>query len=156
MMKAPQHTLPGATARSITDPEAALAFILAGKAVFTARSERTWEHLTFSIRNWKKAKHGTMHFVGVRTGNDFANIGVVLNRNSFTRGKRADLPWDDPRVRGFRYVFEHLCQRRMPPRCEVWHEGQCGRCGRALTDPESIERGIGPECIKKVGGLNGA
>lgn len=25
----------------------------------------------------------------------------------------------------------------------------CGRCGRDLTDPESIKRGIGPECIKK-------
>jgi hypothetical protein len=29
---------------------------------------------------------------------------------------------------------------------EVWHEGRCGRCGRALTVPESVERGIGPEC----------
>ncbi len=25
----------------------------------------------------------------------------------------------------------------------------CRRCGRELTDPESIKRGIGPECIKK-------
>lgn len=28
------------------------------------------------------------------------------------------------------------------------HEGRCGRCGRALTVPESIESGIGPECAK--------
>lgn len=25
----------------------------------------------------------------------------------------------------------------------------CERCGRLLTDPESIKRGIGPECLLK-------
>lgn len=141
------------TARPITDPEQALRFMLAGKATFTVRSERTGEHLTFQVRNWKKAKHGPMHFVSVRTGNDFATVGAIRDRASFGHTRRSDLPADDPRVRGFRYVFEHLCQRKaMPPRCEVWHEGQCGRCARPLTDPVSIERGIGPECIKKVGG----
>lgn len=28
-------------------------------------------------------------------------------------------------------------------------ESNCGVCGRTLTDPESIERGIGPECYKQ-------
>lgn len=28
--------------------------------------------------------------------------------------------------------------------------GRCGRCGRRLTDPESIRRGIGPECAALV------
>jgi hypothetical protein len=28
--------------------------------------------------------------------------------------------------------------------------GKCGICGRKLTTPESIERGIGPECITKL------
>jgi hypothetical protein len=27
--------------------------------------------------------------------------------------------------------------------------GRCKRCGRLLTDPVSVERGVGPECIKK-------
>ncbi len=27
--------------------------------------------------------------------------------------------------------------------------GRCGACGRRLTDPESIDNGIGPECIKR-------
>jgi hypothetical protein len=33
---------------------------------------------------------------------------------------------------------------------EVWHEGTCGKCGRALTVPSSIENGLGPECIKSL------
>lgn len=28
--------------------------------------------------------------------------------------------------------------------------GRCGKCGRTLTDPESIERGIGPECWSRM------
>jgi hypothetical protein len=27
------------------------------------------------------------------------------------------------------------------------HTGKCGRCGRKLTDPQSIARGIGPDCL---------
>lgn len=27
---------------------------------------------------------------------------------------------------------------------------RCSRCGRALSNPQSISRGIGPECIKEV------
>lgn len=27
--------------------------------------------------------------------------------------------------------------------------GRCRRCGRALTDPASVERGVGPDCVKK-------
>lgn len=30
----------------------------------------------------------------------------------------------------------------------VLHEGKCGRCGRKLTVPESIDTGLGPECVK--------
>lgn len=28
--------------------------------------------------------------------------------------------------------------------------GSCPKCGKSLTDPESIERGIGPHCYKLV------
>lgn len=33
---------------------------------------------------------------------------------------------------------------------QVWHTGRCSRCGRLLTVPESIEKGIGPECESRV------
>jgi len=32
--------------------------------------------------------------------------------------------------------------------------GSCGICGRTLTDPESIENGIGPICAQKVGWMS--
>jgi hypothetical protein len=39
----------------------------------------------------------------------------------------------------------------LPPDAEVMHEGRCACCGRPLTVPESIERGIGPDCWEKMG-----
>jgi len=31
-----------------------------------------------------------------------------------------------------------------------YHLGRCGHCGRKLTDPISIKRGLGPKCVEKV------
>lgn len=139
------------TEHAITSPSDALKFLLAGKAIFTVRSEKTGDHLTYQVRQWKKAKHGTMHFVSVRTGNDYAKIGVVRDGHDLSLGgAKSDLPYEDTRVRGFFYVFNHLKRDLMPPKAEIWHEGACGRCGRPLTDPISIERGIGPDCFSKM------
>ena len=38
----------------------------------------------------------------------------------------------------------------LPEGYEARHEGRCARCGRALTVPESIDSGFGPECARKV------
>ncbi len=140
------------TNAQFTSAQDALDFLLAGKATVTLKSEATGDHLTFQVRKWKKAKNGSMHFVSVRTGNDYANVGIVTDNVNFTRGRKSDFEFDAKEVKAFRYFFGHLCQHHLPPKCEVWHEGQCGRCGRPLTDPESIARGIGPDCLAKMGG----
>jgi hypothetical protein len=46
----------------------------------------------------------------------------------------------------FDYVLNKL-KTNKTTEFEVWHEGKCGKCGRALT-PSSILTGIGPECSK--------
>jgi hypothetical protein len=39
--------------------------------------------------------------------------------------------------------------RDLPENIEFYHLGRCGRCGRKLTDPESINRGLGPKCSEE-------
>ena len=41
-------------------------------------------------------------------------------------------------------------QGRMPLTLTVFHDGKCGRCGRKLTVPESIQSGLGPVCAGQV------
>ena len=42
--------------------------------------------------------------------------------------------------------------RPMPDGYGVYHMGRCMRCGRDLTEPESIKSGLGPYCRGKVFG----
>lgn len=37
-----------------------------------------------------------------------------------------------------------------PDACEVFLATKCAMCGHSLTDPESITRGIGPECYGRA------
>lgn len=39
----------------------------------------------------------------------------------------------------------------LPAGYSIKHIGKCGRCGRELTNPASIDSGIGPECARQIG-----
>jgi hypothetical protein len=41
-------------------------------------------------------------------------------------------------------------EKSVPEGYAVHHEGRCGRCGRPLTVPSSIETGLGPDCAAKI------
>jgi len=47
-------------------------------------------------------------------------------------------------------VWENNTQPLIDKGFALHHEGKCGRCGRKLTVPLSIETGIGPECASKM------
>jgi hypothetical protein len=51
-------------------------------------------------------------------------------------------------VRVFDFVFSKLNSGTLSPLIEIWHQGRCGKCGKVLTVPKSIESGFGPECSK--------
>jgi len=129
-------------------------FALAGNATLTVQNPNTGNRFTFKIRcktnaNGKKSPH----FVSVLNGSDnysnYAYIGFIRDDKFIWGGGKAKAGKDSPSVKAFIWFWNHIGN---PAPAEVWHEGKCGRCGRKLTVPESIERGIGPECAK----LNGA
>ena len=75
---------------------------------------------------------------------------TVLAKNVKTSGVIASpLEPTDMRARAFEWLWRMLKSAKpLPPTFEFWHEGRCGKCGKKLTTPESIERGLGPECAK--------
>lgn len=137
----------------ITDAAEALRYILAGKATVSLKSARSGDHLTYRVEKPKPSTakpNAPSHFVKVRTGNDFAYLGFIGKDGAFVHGRKADLPQDSLQVKAFRWTVDQLRAKQLPDVLEVWHEGCCGRCNRPLTDPESIKRGIGPDCILKM------
>lgn len=139
-----------------TDALKATQFMMAGKAIVTLVSARTGNRFTYQIT---KSKDGACHFVGLLVGSDnnsnYKYIGRI-SRAVFWAGRKfpreGDIAKDAPSVKAFAWAWQNLIRNTVPAELEIWHEGSCGRCGRRLTVPSSIEQGFGPECINHVMG----
>jgi hypothetical protein len=137
-------------AGQLTTHHDVVAFILAGNATFTLKSERTGTRFTYRVR---KSEDGRVHFVSLMTGSDnessFQYLGTIRDR-AYQHGRKSKIGESSPGAMAFSWFHAHLQTNRLPPQLQVWHEGQCGRCARKLTVPESVERGYGPECAGLV------
>lgn len=134
----------------------AMTYMLAGNAYITLRSAKTSTRYTYRITRAKNALDETgVHFVKVLTGpeneNNYSYFGYIKNKEYYPGGSKAKIGNDAPSVVAFKWAFDKLMQDAELSHLEVWHDGRCGRCGRKLTVPESVERGIGPECAVIMG-----
>jgi hypothetical protein len=128
----------------------ALKFIFAGKSIVTFLNTKTNNRFTFKV---KVAKDSNLFFVSVLTSPDvYTYIGTCVEGN-FKWGKKSVISKDAQSVKVFEYVINKLKSDNLPDFIEVWHEGFCGKCGKRLTVPQSIETGLGPDCIKKLSKL---
>lgn len=129
-------------------------FILAGNALFTVRNAETGNRFTYRARVAKDdngdAQVSGPYFVQVLTGpentSDYTYLGTIFHGEKYFHGRKSRIGEDAQSNRVFQWFFHHLNQNSLPDAIEVWHEGRCCVCGRTLTDPESIELGIGPVC----------
>lgn len=144
-------------------------YVLGGNAVFTIVSKSTGRRFTYKVKsapkdrnqNWSpNNQNRDMYFVSVRTGPDnWDYIGFVKRNphdNHDTKfffvhgGGKSKIRLEADSVKGFDWFIGRMEGfKPFEDQMEFWHEGKCGRCGRKLTVPESIEAGIGPECAGK-------
>lgn len=132
----------------ITTATAIAAFILAGNARFTVRNPNTGNRFTFRVRQGKgeNAPHFVQVLTGPDNGADYCYLGTIFTDGRFVVTRKSRISPDAPSARAFSWTWARLQAGRDLGPAEVWHEGRCGRCGRALTVPESIESGLGPVC----------
>ncbi len=132
-------------------------FAKAGSAILTIKSETSGKHYTYRVKKSKKDRDnpGALLFVSAMTGRnnlkDYTYMGVITSRDVFKITKNSKFPDTDQRVIAFKYFWERLMNNNIPENLTVQHEGRCGRCGRLLTNPASLESGFGPECRGLVG-----
>ena len=134
--------------------KAALDFITAGKATVSLKSLRTGKHFTFKIDQAKDNKD--MFFVKVLNGSDnswtgdWMFLGTIFSTSAPTlRAGKKGRP-DAPSFKALEWTLENLLRGAISDELEIWHEGQCGMCRKPLTDPTSIEIGLGPICRAKL------
>jgi len=131
-------------------------FLTAGKAIFTV-SNPTGTRYTFKVSK-PRDKEDCPFFVSLLTGPDnwanYTYMGIYVKQGeNFVLKLTAKSRYTDDTlpVKVFRWVSNVLqANQDLPTGYTIHHEGKCGRCGRRLTVPESIETGFGPECAGKV------
>lgn len=136
----------------------ALMFTLAGNARLTLVSKKTGTRFTYRVRQPKGTRSSTgrvVHFVSILTGSDnessFSYLGTIFDGGNYRHGIKSRVTEDASCAKVWSWFWPRLRNGHGLEQVEIWHEGRCGRCGRALTVPESIKRGIGPECDRHVG-----
>lgn len=133
-------------------------FIFAGKAIFTIHNNQTGNRFTFRLMQVKDAD---VYFVSLLTGPDnyhsYSFFGTVFDKKRFSYSfKKSKVDLKDERqamgVKTFQWFFDTLISltKPFPPQVQIWHEGVCGKCGKKLTVPDSIEIGLGPICAKRA------
>ena len=135
-------------------------FVFAGNAVFTLRSTKTGARYTYKVRAKKedleRGEADGTYFVNLLRGPDntadFAYVGVLRRDMALRLTSASRMGRGAPAVAALVWFLDAMRNGRavLPVPLEVWHEGRCGRCGRLLTVPESIGRGIGPECAGRM------
>jgi len=122
-------------------------YMLAGNATVTLKSRKSGSHYTYNVRILKGSQGPW--FVAVSTGDDFLFIGTIFKDGHFAHSRKSPLSADARSVQAFAWSWDRIVAGRPLGDLEVWHQGTCGKCGRALTHPDSIASGIGPICAAK-------
>ena len=133
-------------------------FLTAGDAVFTVKNHASGNHYTYRIAPPKTQKdpNNPIYFVSALVGpdntSDYAYMGLLIVQKDWENWKvvkTAKSSWGPETtifkalVWAIKVVVE---QQTIPDVYSIKHSGHCGRCGRLLTEPESIDCGIGPIC----------
>lgn len=126
--------------------------LLAGGVEATA-TMRNGEHVTVSIRTRKRSGRGwanaslgeqdsrtSISVLGSKVG--WLNVDETGRLLLTLRTRREEF------AEAIRSIFEHAAGTTLRPTVtRVQEASRCGRCFLTLTDPVSIDRGIGPDCL---------
>ena len=125
-------------------------FVYAGKAIFTLKNAQTGNRFTYKLSRKKSLKEGDEDVLFVKVlsrpdnNSDYTFIGTIFGKSRYRHSPKSPFGPETTSSKAIDWLVNNI--DRLPQNIEVWHEGRCGRCGRRLTVPESIQRGLGPEC----------
>lgn len=135
-------------------------FFFAGKAIITIKSNLSGDHFTYKITqalDGQTQKPVPVWFVKVLTGcnnsSHYTFIGTIFeDKSKYIHSKKSKIGNKALSVVILDWFIRHLSSPKSKlDQCSVWHEGVCARCGRKLTQPESIQTGFGKECASIMG-----
>jgi hypothetical protein len=125
-------------------------FLKGGNATFTVHNNEG-DHITYKIR---KPSEDKPYFVSLLSGpnneSDFTYVGIYNpNQKTVKLTAKSRVTAKAKSYKVLVWAISILAKGKdMPEGYGIVHEGKCCRCGRKLTTPDSVKKGIGPECEK--------
>lgn len=121
-------------------------FILAGKSTFTIQSIKTDSHLTFKVN-----KKDDIWFVKcLMNGEKYTFIGTIFQKNNtlfYKPSNKSVVTSEATSQKVIGWLIANIDNySKLDSQMIFLHSGKCGRCGKELTNPVSIESGLGPQC----------
>ena len=130
-----------------------------GRVTVTFVSGKTGQHITIRARcrkpgsdpsqSWEICPLAEARVINFDVPNSQGFPDKVA-RYSVGRGIVVERGADPARVYCAQQLLNFVTGKALPPSLTAMEESRCGRCGHELTDPESIARGIGPDCYGHV------
>ena len=127
--------------------EMGLNFIFGGKAFVTFLNTNTSNRFTYKVL---KHKTDDIYFVNVLTSPDTYTFFGTYRNGQFRHSPKARISAEAQSVKVFQFVITKLATNTLSNLIEIYHDGRCGKCGKRLTTPNSIQYGYGPECIRFI------
>ncbi len=130
-------------------------FLLGGKADFILHNLTSENHINFLIGKSDTNKYWQVYYILDKKRPQY--IGAIITYKDFVekdcyqyKPRHPLIGEDEVKMnhifsKFFEFVFK---QDKIPNNCEVLYTGKCSVCHRKLTDPISIERGIGKYCLE--------
>ena len=137
-----------------------------GRLLATVRSRATEQHVTVLLAAKKKGENGrfiSRARIAGRVGIGEADAvfcddpdGTWLG-TYWIKGNWRDGRGDPARAWAARAILRWVLEDYdLEEQAEVFIATECSYCGKRLTDPVSVERGVGPECFKRATGSKAA
>lgn len=117
-------------------------------ASFTVRSKSTGKDYTYRIKRSVFNGNWFTHIFVEKTYLHFDYLGSYFQGKIWSKKKVVETPaaiaiaWVLQKVEEKKFVMLDT------EKIDLFHLGSCLRCGKTLTDSESIEHGLGPVCRK--------
>jgi hypothetical protein len=145
--------------KSPVNPLALRELFFAGRARLTFRNQDKGTHMTVHVKQAKdkadRTKKLPIYFVNVSLLGDgdqgYNYLGAIFSDSGKVKLAK-NISWNDRMGQVMRFIVSALRDPEILRQKNValFHEGKCCRCGLPLTNPQSIDRGLGDDCYGKV------
>lgn len=129
-----------------------ITYISGGKGILTLTSP-TGKYHTYAFNKPRYPNDfpdGTLFIYSQVASGVWLYCGMVDSDFTFRLTRFSTWDNDCEIVKGIRFIMRMIHNQPYNKSMKLYHAGVCSVCGKKLTNPKSIIKGLGPKCRKRL------